>query len=201
MSSRTLVLALNGPRRRDTGEIQLHRTKAAAHLAQTGNHPLLIVGDANDGHDLRCHAEVARAVHGIVHTAHHPDGRTISDIWAAIAFLKRLQEGDEFYGRIGEIRLVTDRWHLERALAMLEGEFQRSYGPDHGFLFTPHPVDGGELPTHEMVQGEEMGRLAYLAGTYGPSPFPPVGKPIVHAHLHLPSPSRDEDQRPAISGS
>lgn len=177
----TLVLVLNGPRRRDDGGIQHHRVQAGADLALKRGHPVLIAGDANNGLDLAEHEAYARRF-GVpsVFRAYDPGGRTISDVRAAISFLLYgLPETHELFRRISGILLVTDQWHLPRALAMLQGELHARLGSDHPYTLDAFGVSGGEPPTEEMLRGEEQGLQDYLAGKYGPSPYAPVGKPVL----------------------
>ncbi len=176
----TLVLVLNGPRRRDDGRIQHHRVRAGANLALQRGHPVLIAGDANNGRDLAEHEACARSL-GVssVFRAYDPGGRTISDVRAAISFLLHgLPETHELFRRISGICLVTDQWHVPRALAMLRGELHARLGSDHPYTLDAFGVSGGEPPTEEMLYGEERGLQDYLAGKYGPSPCAPVGKPV-----------------------
>lgn len=156
----------------DEGDrVVTRRIDRAIEIARCGDLPLFIAGDACGGEEVR--AFQLRAWNAGVPTAVAAfDARscTLADA-QAIAQIVRAHA----YRELERLHLVTDWWHMERALAMLEGELARIVR--RRVVVVPESVFTGPAPTRAVHDNERQGLVDYRAGIYG---LRRVADPLCH---------------------
>ncbi len=168
------VVMLCGPHEHDH-EVspQFHRIELALHVARRDQSELLICGDARNGLDVALFVEhVGRA--GYVATpVFNEVGSTITDVRAALAYIgchtPRISSGT--------VRVVTDDWHMERALTMVRGEASQYLDDGQGYVFRPITAVGGVPPARWQLEREAQGIQDYRSGRYAPNKSLSWGKP------------------------
>ena len=137
------------------------RIDGAISLALQMGAPLFIAGDAFEGAEVRRFCARAWAA-GVITTIQAYDSRhcTLADAQAV---------GREIllhrFDHLTRLYLVTDWWHMERAMAMLDGELQRIIG--RVIHVIPESVMLGPVPDQLVHQNERQGLEDYRSGIYG----------------------------------
>ncbi|MBI5794567.1 YdcF family protein [Candidatus Uhrbacteria bacterium] len=137
------------------------RIDHAINLAIQSGLPLFIAGDAFSGDEVRRFQ--VRAWNAGVHTALQAfDSRhcTLADAQAVGRVVL-----ERHFDRLERLHLVTDWWHMERAVAMLAGELADILG--RKILVMPESVFDGPQPSQLVHNNERQGLEDYLAGRYG----------------------------------
>ena len=137
------------------------RIDHAINLAIRDDLPLFVAGDAFGGEEVDYFQ--MRASHAgvtVVIPAFDPRRCTISD--AQVVARQILEQRLE---RLAHIHLVTDWWHMDRALTMLECELARILG--RRIHVQPASVLTGPTPSSLVYENERHGLADYLAGRYG----------------------------------
>ena len=183
MLPKILIAVFCGPWRTQTrfcgpdegGQIDYDRIDAGIEKAlSTKESGLLIVGDGNEGRDVRdFHIRATSCGVEQVFTCYDDRANTLSDAQGVMAAL----DTHPRLIRVQRIVVVTHSWHLQRARTMLANELKSL--PEYDLRIEGLGVDAGPGPTAEMLLGESKGIRDYLAGNYGNSPVgKPVGKPV-----------------------
>ena len=137
------------------------RIDAGIYHALRLNAPLFIAGDAFEGAEVRRFYARARAT-GVITTIQAYDSRhcTLADAQAVgREILSRRLD------RLERIHLVTDWWHMDRAMTMLEGELKKGTG--RTIQVVPESVMNGPEPSQLVHRNERQGLADYRAGVYG----------------------------------
>jgi hypothetical protein len=187
----SVAVALCGPHLHDDRDsLQYHRVKEAVESMYTtlfSSHMLLICGDARQGQDVCRLGEYACRIIGQydaigevsvprrVVPLYDEGGSTLSDARVALRWINAITEP----GTRTRLRLFTDWWHMERAMAMCRLEAEHLLTRGRSIVVTPHPlVDAeGRAVTEEQLCRERQGLRDYLAGTYASNSCLGWGKP------------------------
>ena len=145
-----------------------HRIDHAIAVARDADTPLLIAGDAHQGKSVMHFADRAESHVRSVLGAFHPGARTLTDAQAALSNIRDVREFD----RVREVLVVTDAWHVRRALAYLRGECPKIID-NRSMTFLDASTSRGPRPPSEVLEGEQRGILDYDAG----NPYRPFGEP------------------------
>lgn len=158
-----------GPRDELEGQPSMRRAAFGIALAKRLGARFIVAGDGVRGEDVRHFANAAREAelaHVIgAYDSDIPRPNTLTDARLILGHAS-------LFCPDPVIHVVTDWWHLNRALTMTRGEatgeiFDRAYCA--GARILPAPVVGGPLPTQGDLAREARGLQAYLAGEYGAS--------------------------------
>lgn len=137
------------------------RIDHAISLAMHQGLPLFVAGDAFHGEEVRyfqqraSNAGVATAIR-----AFDPRHCTLADAQAIGRIVL-----ERHFDRLERLHLVTDWWHMERALIMLDLELKRILGRQ--IQVVPESIFTGPAPGPLVHQNERQGLDDYLAGRYG----------------------------------
>ncbi len=139
--------------------------------------PLLIAGDAHRGRDLeyfRDYAQGAGVIEVVIEPLYDPRASTLADAQMVAEWLR----GHHAERGIQHVLLVTDLWHMFRAMIMLQGEINKRL-PVGTVQSIPAAAFGGPRPPEDVILGEIKGARDYLDGTYGPDnrAYDSYGKP------------------------
>lgn len=165
----TLVLHFCGPHRDRTWSPLYHRLDAALTVAREARSPLLIAGDAFEGRAVAHYAEIARARGVTVFETFDSGARTLTDARAALRVIRDRPE----LADVDHVLVVTDDWHVDRAMVMLAGE-RRHVLPERMLRLHNRSTDAGPRPPPQVKLGERRGIEDYLAGR----PYNPFGEPF-----------------------
>ncbi len=154
------VVMLCGPH--DEGDqTPVRRIDHAIQLALTLDVPLFVAGDAFSGEEI-CRFQT-RAWHAGVETvipAFDPRHCTLADVQAVAAKIV-----EHRLDRLSHLHLVTDWWHMDRALTMLDRELTSIL--NRTIAVQPSSVFTGPTPSSLVHENERQGLQDYLAGRYG----------------------------------
>lgn len=171
-----LTLMLCGPHRiPGTWTPMEHRVRGAIRVARETESVLVVSGDEWNGRDVEYFVAMARAA-GVRSVGVENTGRcTKSDV---IAALKLIKDSVRSAARVGvvvdlRVRVVTDWWHVDRAMAYLKGEANRLM-PNRIPAFVASPVADGPTPPAEVVANEARGIEDYFRD---PRSHTPRGEP------------------------
>ncbi|KKW33057.1 MAG: hypothetical protein UY76_C0010G0014 [Candidatus Uhrbacteria bacterium GW2011_GWA2_52_8d] len=137
------------------------RIDQAIELAILKGLPLFVAGDAFNGDEVRRFQ--VRAWHAgvsVVIPAFDPRHCTLADAQAVAVKIV-----EHRLTRLSHVQLVTDWWHMNRALTMLERELARIL--DRTIRVQPISVLTGPTPSSLVHDNERQGLDDYLAGRYG----------------------------------
>ncbi len=152
------------------------RINHAIQIALTLDALLFIAGDACGGEEVR--AFQIRAWSAGVHTAvaaYDARSCTLADA-QAVGQSMRMRAHTE----VARIHLVTDWWHMERAMSMLQGELECIL--DRRIQVIPESVFTGPTPSRAVHDNERQGIVDYRAGIYG-------SRRVIDPLPHRPQPS------------
>lgn len=169
------VVMLCGPHKEDqVRSPQFHRVNAAIRLAKRYGRDLLVCGDATGGSDVELYVRHAHD-HGYRDAVPLYDGGkcTLADVRSALTFV-RDNTGDH---SSGTVYVVTDEWHMDRALVMFRGEADKVLVHDQEYDFEPIAVVGGKRPLKWQRMRERQGIEDYIAGRYRTDSSLAWGKP------------------------
>ena len=173
-----IVAMFCGPH--ENGGVTFRRIDAAIDAAKRLRAPLMIAGDANDGNDLEVFAARASDQYvTYIRSLYDPRANTLVDVELVINELMSPR-----YRTVQTIHLVTDWWHMPRAIVMLFWELRRRM-PHRQFSIVTVNAECPAPPERELER-ERQGIVDYLAGTYGCRPVDePYGKPTQERALAL----------------
>lgn len=169
------VVMLCGPHEDDHARSpQFHRVNAAIRLAKRYGRDLLICGDATGGSDVELFARhaVEHGCSGAI-PLYDADKSTLTDVRSALRHIRDNTGGHSS----GTVHVVTDEWHMPRAIAMFRGEANHILVGDQEYVFEPISVVGGKRPEKWQRMREAKGIEDYLQGRYRSDPALAWGKP------------------------
>ncbi len=182
----SVVAMFCGPH--EKGKVSYRRIDAAIAAAREFGVPLLIAGDGNRGLDVQEFA-VRAAQCGVeaVIPLYDAQATTLADARLVSVFLSR-QTG---YTLVDTIHLVTDYWHMPRAMAML-GTLMLEQMPDRRLTITCVNVETPQ-PSKEVLEREKKGIEDFIMGRYGRDvPIVQLGKPAHPASVTFAYPGVSE---------
>lgn len=172
------VAVFCGPRDEGDGSRpQRRRIDAGIAQAVANGLPLIIAGDNHHGAEVRYYGALARQA-GVCRVLEQfdpeiPRPNTLTDAVLIVHGLIAL--------RCPLVRVVTDHWHMKRAVAMVQGEASGLHMDAPLFpalQVLRAPVLHGPAITDEIRANEKRGHDDYLAGRYGTTR--PVFDPLAH---------------------
>ncbi len=163
-----------------------NRIDAGIELARNRDVPLVILGDAFEGEDVREFTERA-TMKGIdpdrVYQGYRNPSNTRLEVARVFSWLLRVHT----FPALRTLYFVTDPWHLPRVLTYAHGEAQRHLSR-HSFDLVGHAAHGGLPLTPQQlayeIDRETRGIADYLLGNPHTPRGEPLGKPE-HVHADL----------------
>ncbi len=173
MEYEAVVAMFCGPHDEGT-DAPTRRIDRAIELALQLGLPLMIAGDGNGGKDVAQFNDlaVARGVCYVI-ALYDKDASTLSDAMCVAQELERnLRLKD-----VATVYLVTDDWHMDRSVAMMEGELSEQLVQGAPVVI-PNGVTIGPNPPAWALAGERKGLADYRSRRYGTrKAYAPWGKP------------------------
>ncbi len=173
---RAVVVVFCGPHT-DEGGVLFHRIDRAIRVCTGHGVPLLIAGDGNGGRDVELFTR--RALEAGVESV-IPLGVSISTtLDDADRVASKLQE-TEFVG-VRQVCLVTDDWHMPRAVVMLADRLKSVRGKMDVEIICENVSQGPPPPRWVTTFAEQRGLQDFISGRYTPARavHPAWGKPAV----------------------
>ncbi len=164
-----MVLMFCGPHASREWSPLYHRIDAAIEVSLDTGLPLIVAGDDHEGQAVEHFACRAAGRGASVRTAFDPEGRTVTDVRAALAYLRDTSEA----AAVDRLLVVTDDWHVRRCLVMLERERERLL-PGRHMRLVDRSTSRGPRPPSWVLEGERRGIDDYLADR----PYRPFGEPF-----------------------
>ena len=158
---RAVVVVLCGPHA-PGGEVLFHRIDRAIRVATDHGVPLMIAGDGNGGEDVELFARraLASGVERVI-TIAQALSTTLEDVCRVA---HKLSESE--YERVLQVCLVTDEWHMPRAVVMLADRLKSERGALDVEIICENVLEGPPPPRWVSAYAEQHGLQDFISCRY-----------------------------------